>query len=461
MCQPIDLAKRNDILSLLETKFLSSRGISCVRASCLGVSILTSEHLSEEAGVFEEVEGGLPSLLVSLLLDAFGPWQSFYDSITRGNDNAECNTNISGNEHKCDEYCSEMLGLTSKGKFCKSDEIKALQRLLDLLVRVSLLDSTLGEEIGRSGSQSIISRIFEQLKQCISISESDGSCEEDLDALMDLQDAVCEIYSPCIRGMAFTDDELRRRLPLIYNLTPVSIDNEEPDEYTTVLINQVTKRQSAQIDVGFVMWPSAIVLSRWLLSNRHVLKDKNVLEIGAGCALTGIVAASLMKEDNTTQQILITDFNDTVLENISQNIHLNDVKAVASVAKLDFYHQTGDKDNWLAAEMNGVEETHREPVNIILAADIICQPEDAVAAAKTIHDALVSGGAAYVVCANSEHRFGVEIFARECERSGLEVTATSVSEMLDGKLLSDCMESATGYVEGMELTFFEINKPEV
>ena len=88
----------------------------------------------------------------------------------------------------------------------------------------------------------------------------------------------------------------------------------------------------------------------------------------------------------------------------------------------------------------------REPVDIILAADIICQPSDSVAASKTIYDALKPSGVAYVVCANSEHRFGVEIFASECEARGLDVTFTNVSDMHDGELLSDLQLHTARYI---------------
>ena len=79
--------------------------------------------------------------------------------------------------------------------------------------------------------------------------------------------------------MAFTNDELISRLPLVYNLMPVSSHGSENelqqqrthDHEVTVFINQISKRQSAQVDVGYVMWPSAIILSRWLISNPHII----------------------------------------------------------------------------------------------------------------------------------------------------------------------------------------------
>jgi hypothetical protein len=167
--------------------------------------------------------------------------------------------------------------------------------------------------------------------------------------------------------------------------------------------------------------------------------------------------------------------NGTVLENISRNIELNDVSSVASVSRLDFYDQTGDcrPGRWIASnspvECEGgsgrVKRSDDEvggrwgPVDVVLAADIICKPEDAIAASKTIYDALRPGGVALVVCANAEHRFGVEIFAKECEERGLVVSSTDVADMHDGDLMGgDAMETAAGYVDCMRMTFFEITK---
>ena len=172
-----------------------------------------------------------------------------------------------------------------------------------------------------------------------------------------------------------------------------------------------------------------------------------------------------MEEENA---VIITDVNDLAIENIVQNINLNDVSSIASVAKLDFYNQTGDNHTgkWIAGEICNSStittctdrEPEREPVDVILAADIICQPSDAVAASKTIYDALKPGGVAYVVCANAEHRFGVDIFANECEKRHLAVISKDVAEMYDGELLSEDMNTAAGYIDGMMLTFFEIKK---
>ena len=424
----------------LEKRLVTARDIAYVRASCLGITAFSEEES------FHKISGGLSAILVGVLSNAFQSWCIFYQHVTIA---------------RHDSSSQQKSTATVNYVISKSVEIQKLQHALTLVGRVSHLDTILGEEISRAGSQTILNRLLEQIKVCISIVESNGSCEADLDSLMDLQDVACETCFPITRGsMAFTDEELISRLPLVYNLRPAASMSAGVLDSTTVLIHQVTKRQTAQADVGYLMWPSAFVLARWLLTKFHVLKGKKILEIGAGCGLVGIVASVLVKEDRIPDQVIITDVNNTVLDNIARNINLNDVGSCASSAKLDFYQQVGKKHSgsWLSGEFNNDCARDRQPVDVILAADIICQPEDAVASAKTIYDALTPGGKAYVICANEKHRFGVGKFAGECELLNLSVTPTNVKDLYNGELITECMESTAGWISEMTLTFFEISK---
>jgi hypothetical protein len=73
---------------------------------------------------------------------------------------------------------------------------------------------------------------------------------------MDYLDVACELYSQIqSKGMPFTNEEIESRLPLVYNLGP-STDAGDNNNQSTILISQVTARQSSQGDVGYVMWPN-------------------------------------------------------------------------------------------------------------------------------------------------------------------------------------------------------------
>jgi predicted nicotinamide N-methyase len=49
-------------------------------------------------------------------------------------------------------------------------------------------------------------------------------------------------------------------------------------------------------------WPSAVVLSSWLLANPEILYNRQILELGAGCGLTGLVASRIVSEYEQQQQ---------------------------------------------------------------------------------------------------------------------------------------------------------------
>jgi predicted nicotinamide N-methyase len=207
------------------------------------------------------------------------------------------------------------------------------------------------------------------------------------------------------------------------------------------------------------MWPSAVALSRWVVTNPDEVYNKRILELGAGCGLVGLIAARLLVKKGEERgvekpSVILTDFNEVVLKNADRNIHLNGVEGIAEAIGLDFYQQTGDKNQWI--DMSG---RLREQVDLILAADIICQPEDAFAAAKAIHDTLRFGGKAIIICADSKHRFGVERFEEGCLELGLQIRTENVKDIYEGKLLRNCMDKTTGYVDGMSLSMFTVEKP--
>jgi predicted nicotinamide N-methyase len=318
------------------------------------------------------------------------------------------------------------------------------------------MDTTLSEELGREGLHMILTKIMR-------LDPNVFQAEEDQDTLIEIQDLAGEMAAiastfPSLVA-PFTNQEILDRLPLQFTISPVDKSQSRSAEMT-IFINQVKERQSSQADVGFLMWPSAVVLSRYLATNADELLGKNVLEIGTGCGLTGLVAAKIkaMQESQhhttVSTEVLLTDFNKVVVWNCQQNIAFNGLEGIATADELDFYKQDTSVEGWLDSSGSA-----RDQVDLILAADVICQAEDAFAAARTIFSALKPGGKALVVSADSRHRFGVDKFEEACRSVDLHVTSDEVRNLYDGKLLSANMEKTTGYVDNMTLTMFTIFKP--
>jgi predicted nicotinamide N-methyase len=147
----------------------------------------------------------------------------------------------------------------------------------------------------------------------------------------------------------YSHDELKRRLPLTYGL-PQQQQQQQQDENDTIflgegrqhngrdredlqmMVHQVTDEAETDThDVGFVMWPSAIMLSRWIAMNPSVILDcccgnvgteessssssstsneyntnnSTILELGAGCGLVGITAAAIINQHYHEQKLLL------------------------------------------------------------------------------------------------------------------------------------------------------------
>lgn len=66
-------------------------------------------------------------------------------------------------------------------------------------------------------------------------------------------------------------------------------------ESISILVRPVNERQHSQFDVGFVMWPAAVILSRLLCRHPEIIRGRRVLEIGAGLGLAGLVAARIQQ----------------------------------------------------------------------------------------------------------------------------------------------------------------------
>lgn len=306
-----------------------------------------------------------------------------------------------------------------------------LLRILRLWLRFSRTDSTLAEELGRQGGHRLLVQIMNRMEP----SEEEDTTEDEI------QTVCCEIASSGrsfpLAESPFTLTQLRERLPFSY------IHAQE-----TVLIHQIAHRQSAQVDVGYVLWPSAVVLSSYLEQNAEVLSG-TILELGSGCGLTGLCAAVQAQQNNVNDcRVTLTDFNPTVLENLRQNILLNDVSDRCDAIGLDFYQQSGHGNVW-----TDTEGRPHEPVDVVLAADVICQESDAQALSKTLCNALKPTGTAFVVCAKATHRFGVETLESYCHDVTLNVQVQDLRDREVGPL-----QETSGYVEGMEFTMFVIRK---
>ena len=78
---------------------------------------------------------------------------------------------------------------------------------------------------------------------------------------------------------------------------------------------------------GQVIWPASYLLVHYLMNVRESLQNEDVLEVGSGTGITGLVAAICSKS------VVVTDYNDIVLELLDHNARENTVPGSKCVCK--------------------------------------------------------------------------------------------------------------------------------
>ena len=72
-------------------------------------------------------------------------------------------------------------------------------------------------------------------------------------------------------------------------------------------------------DVGVAkVWEAGACLAEYIICNPHCTEDKNVVELGAGVGLTGLIAAGYK-----AKSVHMTDYTEVCLDNLSYNVDIN------------------------------------------------------------------------------------------------------------------------------------------
>ena len=263
-----DKMDRTELLGWYPT---SQRDVALARIksleSCPNSRIMPSSFCLEhyEAWAHNFGNDGLAGPLVEILSSTF---ENFLASISLRSKHIEASQFKGDGEEKKDDSEPFLSDVSSaKGMLFVSNpennNVSLFRQALLLHLNLCRLDLTLAEEMGRAGSHAVLSRLirfdleYEVANNvCISIDVQ----EEDLDTVIELQDIAAEIASLSlsfpVKKFAFTAEELSARLPLCFSVSSADSDNsvgKKTVSQHSILIHQVTDRQGAQEDVGYVM----------------------------------------------------------------------------------------------------------------------------------------------------------------------------------------------------------------
>jgi len=109
------------------------------------------------------------------------------------------------------------------------------------------------------------------------------------------------------------------------------------------------------------LWASSKVLSQYLIANPQWVKDKVILEMGAGIGQPSLIMAQLAKE------VIITDHNKEAVELLEKNIaHLGLTNARAMQLDWNNYNNSIDADSILLSDINYAPEAFAPLLNTIV-----------------------------------------------------------------------------------------------
>mmetsp|Transcript_18288 Transcript_18288/g.52331 ORF Transcript_18288/g.52331 Transcript_18288/m.52331 type:complete len:1286 (+) Transcript_18288:79-3936(+) len=178
---------------------------------------------------------------------------------------------------------NEVVGLLAAA----NTEPDAMQ-VLTVVQKLTSRDTTLFEEVSCSDG---FSGCLDEL------SESQESGEDVQTIVANLQKNMTDLETKD-RREPFDEKELVSRLPLVYGLSVADGHIERDD--LNIMVHQVTSEKETDThDVGNVMWPSSVMLARHITEHPSIVLDNKdgCLELGAGCGLVGLAAASLLKQE--------------------------------------------------------------------------------------------------------------------------------------------------------------------
>lgn len=144
--------------------------------------------------------------------------------------------------------------------------------------------------------------------------------------------------------------------------TPESSDLTDRDPTVTLLERR--HLISGSRTTGFRTWEAALHLGSYLLTHAgaSLIKDKNIIELGAGTGFISILCAKHLRAKHVTA----TDGDEGVVEALKENLFFNDIDDGKDVNVSVLRWGQFLKGTWVE------EECEAAPYDVVLGADIVC-----------------------------------------------------------------------------------------
>ncbi|RKK98980.1 hypothetical protein BFJ68_g9942 [Fusarium oxysporum] len=198
-----------------------------------------------------------------------------------------------------------------------------------------------------------------------------------------------------------------------YHLSELCEDNSEPSPqapHITLLENHSLISGSGT--TGLRTWEAALHLGSYLSQNRHIVKGKRVLELGAGTGYLSILCANFLD----SQHVIASDGSDDVINNLPDNLFLNELQDSIQVNPMDV--------KWGHALMGTEEEKWNGglPIDVVLGADITYDKSVIRALIGTLREVFdLHPHVEVFISATQRNEKTFQAFLDQCQANGLAV----------------------------------------
>ncbi|KAL7537725.1 hypothetical protein ACHAXR_008020 [Thalassiosira sp. AJA248-18] len=143
----------------------------------------------------------------------------------------------------------------------------------------------------------------------------------------------------------------------------------------------ITLREQRDYDVstGMSVWKGSEILCQYLIEHPDLIRNKRILELGAGVGLCGIVSAKVLGASS----VLLTDGDHMVLRNLRHNVALNELGANEVLCPQLIWGKSRAED---------FENKHGCKQDVILATDCVYVTKSVLPLFETVDHLLVQNG---------------------------------------------------------------------
>ncbi|KAF2862431.1 hypothetical protein K470DRAFT_256065 [Piedraia hortae CBS 480.64] len=213
----------------------------------------------------------------------------------------------------------------------------------------------------------VLKQLVARIEDCIEDPEEDGISDELVSKLSGL--VAVEIPSEAIA--------VQQTSHVTFTCLPSHINSvEDPNQEPTVTLLERPNLICGSQTTGFRTWEAALHLGSFLLSpeGTSLIKNKNILELGAGTGFPGILCAKHLGAKHATS----TDGATDVVEALRENFFLNglDNKEFSTLDVLKFGHAL--KGTWVEDDCNS------HPYNVAIGSDLMYHKGTISALASTL-----------------------------------------------------------------------------